>query len=142
MRPEFEYLAKWLDSKRVKPGKWFRIELDKYEIGMHSRERRWWACIELRQKLRVRPPSDIEVKTLPRTLVASVTFDPALFSDRLVYHGLECWLDWRTKFGEYEEAEPTREVYIGNPWTNEKAKKQIELQVPIRKIATPKGSKR
>lgn len=142
LRPEFEYLSKWIGSNDTAPGKWFRIELDKYEIGMSSSQRRWWACIETKGRLPMKPPSDIEVKVLPPTLVASVTFDPSEFSDRLVYHGLECWLDWRTKFGEYEEAAPAREVYLGNPWTDKNAKKHIELQVPIRKIPRPKKSRR
>ncbi|HEV2119505.1 MAG TPA: GyrI-like domain-containing protein [Candidatus Bathyarchaeia archaeon] len=136
LRPEFDYLSKWLDSKDARTGKWFRIELDKYEVGAPSNvQRQWWACIELKQKPRSKTPSDIEVKTLPSLHVASVTFDPKQFSDRLVYHGLECWLDWRTKFGEYEEAGPTREIYTGNPWTDKKAQKHIELQVPIRKLS-------
>jgi hypothetical protein len=137
LRPEFEYLSKWLGQKRVKSGKWFRIELDKYEVGSPSNlQRRWWACIETRTKPVIKPSvSDIELKVLPPTSVASVTFDPSEFSSRLVYHGLECWLDWRTKFGEYEEASPAREVYIGNPWTLKRAKKHIEIQVPIRKIS-------
>ena len=143
LRPEFEYLSKWIDSKEARPGRWFRIELDKYEIGKPSSQRQWWACIELRDRLRSMPPSDIETRTLPAINVASVTFDPKEFSSRLVYHGLECWLDWRTKFGEYEEAGPTREVYTGDPWTDKKAKKTVEVQVPIRKIpATRRGNRR
>lgn len=142
LRPEFEYLANWIKSEGVKFGKWFRIELDKYEIGIKPAQRRWWACIETKEKLRVKPPPDIEIRTLPTTSVASVTFDPSEFSDRLVYHGLECWLDWRTKFGEYEEAAPVREVYLGNPWTDKNAKKHIELQVPIKKISRPRRSGR
>jgi DNA gyrase inhibitor GyrI len=137
LRPEFEYLSKWLDQKDVKTGKWFRIELDKYEVGSPSNlQRRWLACIETKGKPATNPSSSsLEQKVLPTVLVASVTFDPAEFSSRLVYHGLECWLDWRTKFGEYEEAGPAREVYIGNPWTGKKAKKHVELQVPIQKIS-------
>ena len=142
LRPEFEYLSKWISSSEITPGKWFRIELDKYEIGKPSNQRQWWACIETKGRTSAKPPSDIEANTLPSQYVASVTFDPAEFSDRLVYHGLECWLDWRTKFGEYEEAAPAREVYLNNPWTDKKAKKHIELQVPIRKISRQKGSKR
>lgn len=143
LRAEFNHVANWLDQKNVKAGKWFRIELDKYEVGSPSNlQRRWWACIESKGKLSVKPSSgDVEFKVLPAALVASVTFDPAEFSSRLVYHGLECWLDWRTKFGEYEEASPAREVYIGNPWTDMKAKKHIELQVPIRKISSAKRRK-
>jgi DNA gyrase inhibitor GyrI len=139
LRPEFEYLSKWSGQKGIKTGKWFRIELDKYEVGSPSNlQRRWWACIETKGKAVTKlSSSNPEHKVLPAALVASVTFDPAEFSSRLVYHGLECWLDWRTKFGEYEEASPAREVYIGNPWTDKKAKKQVELQVPIRKISRP-----
>jgi DNA gyrase inhibitor GyrI len=147
LRPEFENLSKWLDLRKVKTGKWFRIEHDKYEVGSPSNlQRRWWACIETRSKSAIKPStsSEMEYKVLPAALVASVTFDPAGFSSRLVYHGLECWLDWRTKFGEYEEASPVREVYIGNPWTDKRARKHIEVQVPIRKIPRPfrKGLRR
>jgi DNA gyrase inhibitor GyrI len=136
LRSEFEYVSKWITSNGVRSGKWFRIELDKYEIGVNSSQRRWWACIEVQGKLPAKPPSDTEVRTLPSAYVASVTFDPSQFSDRLVYHGLECWLDWRTKFGEYEEAAPAREVYLANPWTNKNAKRHIELQAPIRKVSS------
>ncbi len=139
LRPEFDYLSKWLHQKPIRSGKWLRIELDKYEVGAPSNtQRRWWACIELKKKISTKPTSDVEFKVIPATYVASVTFDPNMFSSRLVYHGLECWLDWRTKFGEYEEAGPTREVYPGNPWTDKNAKKHIELQVPIRKLQGPR----
>ena len=133
LRPEFAELESWAHKSAVRTAKWFRVYLDKYEIGMPSSQRRWWACVEYKGKLRA-PPPRIEAKVIPAELVASVTFDPNVVSDRLVFHGLECWLDWRTKFGEYEEAGPTREVFIGNPWTDAAAKKQIELQVPIRKL--------
>jgi hypothetical protein len=134
LHPEFNALVGWARRERVKTGKWLRIELDKYEIGVPSSQRRWWACIELKGRTEPKPPSGIELKVLPAEFVASVTFDPAQVSSRLVYHGLECWLDWRTKFHEYEEAGPTREMYIGNPWTDADAKKRIEVQVPIRRM--------
>ena len=139
LRPEFDYLTKWLHENDIRSGKWLRIELDKYEVGAPTNtQRRWWACIELKTKSPGKPTSDIEFKVIPAAQVASVTFDPNVVSSRLVYHGLECWLDWRTKFGEYEEAEPAREVYLGNPWTDKNAKKRIELQVPIRKLSSPR----
>jgi hypothetical protein len=143
LRSEFDYLSKWLDKNHLRSGRWLRIELDKYEVGAPSNiRRRWWACIQFGGKLRSKPSSDVEVKVIPAAYVASVTFDPNVVSDRLIYHGLECWLDWRTKFGEYEEAGPTREVYTGNPWTDKKAKKHIELQVPITKISRSKRKSR
>lgn len=138
LRPEFDDLWKWLKRKSVGPGKWFRIELDRYEIGAPSSQRRWWACIELKGTLEQKPLSDMKVQVLPAVFVASVTFDPNQFSSRLVYHGLECWLDWRTKFGEFEEAGPTREVYTGNPWTSSYAKRHTDVQVPIRRMPSQK----
>lgn len=132
LRPEFTELESWAKDTGVKTGKWFRIYLDKYEIGMPSDRRRWWASIECKGRVSATPQS-IEARSLPPELVASVTFDPEVVSDRLVFHGLECWLDWRTRLGEFEEAGPTREVFLGNPWTDPSAKRQIELQVPIRR---------
>ena len=132
LRPEFTELESWATDNNVKTARWFRIYLDKYEIGMPADRRRWWASIEYKGKIRA-PPARIETNFLQPQLVASVTFDPKVVSDRLVFHGLECWLDWRTRLGEFEEAGPTREVFVGNLWTDPSAKSQIELQVPIRK---------
>jgi hypothetical protein len=133
LRPEFDELESWVRKNKLEMGKWFRVYLDKYEIGMPSNRRRWWACIEVKGRLAARPQR-FETRVLQSEFVASVTFDPKVVSDRLVFHGLECWLDWRTRFGEYEEAGPTREVFIGDPWVDPAAKSMIELQVPIKKM--------
>ncbi len=82
----------------------------------------------------MRVPAGFESKELPPQLVASVVFDPEQIALRLVYHGLEGWLQWRTKFGEYEEAGPTREVYQGDPWKSKKAWANVDVQVPIKKF--------
>jgi DNA gyrase inhibitor GyrI len=132
LRSEFGQLVRWAKKNKVKTGKWFFIELDGPDVS--SSKRRWEACIEVKGKLKSAPEGGIESKKLNSELVASVTFDPDQFSSRLVYHGLECWLDWRKKFGEYEEAGPTREVYLGNPWTEPKAWANLDVQVPVKKL--------
>lgn len=133
LREEFTELERWAKKNGIRTSKWFRIYLDKYAVESPSDQRRWWASIAYRGRTHALPPR-MEAKFLPPELVASVTFNPEVVSDRLVFHGLECWLDWRTKQGEFEEAGPTREVFVGNPWVDPVARTQIELQVPIRKL--------
>jgi DNA gyrase inhibitor GyrI len=136
LRPEFRVLSRWARDHGVKTGKWFFYELDDRDTPEGSR--RWEACIEVQGRLKAKPSSGIERKELPAQLVASVIFDPEQVAPRLVYHGLEGWLQWRTKFGEFSEAGPTREVYSGDPWTSRKAWSSVDVQVPIRKIKRPR----
>lgn len=134
LRPEFRELIRWAKKNKVRTGKWIFLELDGPDTP--SSRRHWEACIEVDGKVEKKLVSanEISFKIIPPQLVASVTFDPDKFSGRLVYHGLECWLDWRTKFHELKEAGPTREVYIGDPWTNAKAWANTEVQVPVSKM--------
>jgi DNA gyrase inhibitor GyrI len=134
LRAEFRALTKWAKKNNVKTGKWLFYELDGPDVA--SSKRRWEACLEVIGKLPKDklPTRDISYKTLPGLFVASVTYDPDKFSSRLVYHGLECWLEWRTKYGELRENGPTREVYIGDPWTSPKAWANSEVQVPVAKM--------
>jgi effector-binding domain-containing protein len=92
-----------------------------------ARERRSVACLEIKGK--AKPEGSIKIMTLPRQKVASVTFNPDRIADRLVYHGIEGWLQYRP----LRAAGPSREVYIGNPWTNRRAWANAEVQVPLRK---------
>ena len=133
-REEFRQLSSWIKEHGLKAGKWFFYELDDPETPEGSR--RWEACIEVHEKPKAKIPKEFEAKELPAQLVASVVFDPDQVTTRLVYHGLEGWLQWRTKFGEYEEAGPTREVYPGDPWRSRKAWANVDVQVPIRKLRT------
>lgn len=132
LRKEFNELVRWAKRNHVKTGKWFFVELDGPETS--SSKRRWEASIELKGRVSERPDSGITLKKIPSELVAGVIFDPDQVSSRLVYHGLECWLDWRRKYHEFEEAGPTREVYPGNPWTDPKAWANLDVQVPIKRM--------
>ncbi len=132
LRKEFNDLEGWAKKNQVRTGKWFFVELDGPETP--SSKRRWEASIEVKGKLKAKPESGIIFKKIPSELVAGVQFDPDEVSSRLVYHGLECWLDWRRKFHEFEEAGPTREVYPGNPWTDQKAWANLDVQVPVRRL--------
>jgi DNA gyrase inhibitor GyrI len=135
LRPEFRELVRWAKKNKIRTGKWLFIELDGPEVP--SSKRRWEACLEVNQSVsgkQFRPEEGIAFKEIPPQLVASVTFDPDKFSGRLVYHGLECWLEWRTKFGELKEAGPTREIYQGDPWTSAKAWANTEVQVPVSRM--------
>jgi len=132
LHPEFRELVGWARKNKVRTGKWLFFELDGPEIP--SSERHWEACLEVEGRLKTKPEGNISFKTIPAQLVASVTFDPDQFSSRLVYHGLECWLEWRTKYRELKEAGPTREIYAGDPWSNQKAWANAEVQVPVARI--------
>jgi DNA gyrase inhibitor GyrI len=136
MKDEVYALSKWAKKSDLETGKWFFYELDDPDTPEGSR--RWEACIEVKGRPKTRPPKGIETKELPSQLVASVVFDPDRVAMRLVYHGIEGWLQWRTKFGEFEEAGPTREVYVDDPWKNKKAWANADVQVPIRKIKPTK----
>jgi len=92
-----------------------------------DRKRRSVACLEIKGK--AEPEGKIRIMRLPRQRVASVTFNPDKFSDQLVYHGIEGWLQYRP----FRAAGPSREVYVGSPWTNRRAWANAEVQVPIKK---------
>lgn len=136
LKDEFREVHNWVRKHGMKPGKWFFYELDDPDLPEGSR--RWEACIEVHGRPKAKLPKGLELKDLPAQLVASVVFDPEQVSIRLVYHGLEGWLQWRTKFGEYEEAGPTREVYSGDPWRSKEAWTNVDVQVPIRKLRSPR----
>jgi effector-binding domain-containing protein len=74
------------------------------------------------------------MKTLPSSTVATVTFDPDKVSPRVIYHGLVDWLRQREKAGEYKEAGPYREVYLGDPWSSKRAWAHTQVQVPVKRL--------
>ncbi|MGI0079759.1 MAG: GyrI-like domain-containing protein [Nitrososphaerales archaeon] len=130
LRKEFELIASWARKSKLGTGKWFFYELD--GPNKPASKRRWDACIEIRGK--ARPGDKIRLKKIRAATVACVKFDPDQVSARLVYHGLESWLKWRRKYGEYKESGATREVYSGNPWTSKSAWASTEIQIPVRKL--------
>jgi len=125
-RPEFNQLVTWAKKNRVRTGKWIMYFIDAWGTRP-SRKRRSVACLEIKSK--AKPRGKIKIMTLPRQKVASVTFDPDKVADRLVYHGIEGWLQYRT----FREAGPSREIYLDSPWTNPRAWANAEVQVPIKK---------
>jgi DNA gyrase inhibitor GyrI len=130
LRPEFEELVKWAKKRKLKTGRWFFYELDGPETP--GKKRRWEACVEINHK--VRTGGKFAVKKLPAQTVAFVRFNPDEVSARLVYHGLQGWLEWRKKDGTLEEAGEWREVYPDSPWTNEKAWARTEVQAAVNKL--------
>ena len=126
LRSEFDELLKWAQMRKLRTGKWIFNELS---------EKHWEACLEIKGK--GRSQGKIKVKTLPARVVASVKFDPDEVAARLVYHGIEGWLRWRKKSGEYASAGETREVYNGSPWTSPKDWANAEVQFPVKRIGRP-----
>jgi len=125
-RAEFTQLVRWAKKKKLRTGKWIMYFID--EWGKRpERKRRSVACLEI--KGNAKPEGKVKIMTLPRQRVASVTFDPDKFSDTIVYHGIEGWLQYRP----FREAGPSREVYIASPWTSRRAWANTEVQVPLKK---------
>ena len=123
-RAEFNELVRWTKKNKLRRGHWIMYFID--EWGKRpNRKRRSVACLEIRGK--AQPKGKIKIMTLPRQKVASVTFDPDKLADRLVYHGLEAWIEYH-----FRAAGPSREVYIDSPWTSRIAWANAEVQVPIK----------
>ncbi len=121
IRTEFERLARWASSRKLRTGRWFFIE---------PAERRWGVAIEVRGP--VRGEAAVRVRNLPASRVASVRYDPDLASPRVIYHGLTDGLRWRKKDGSIRRAGVDREVYEEHPWTRAKARSRSEIQVLVR----------
>lgn len=130
MRPYFSRIKKWMDKSGLESGVWIFRSLEEEEVP--DEKMRFEAAIEIRGRgTKIRPPEGIVVSEIPGGTVARVRFDPSAIADRVIYHGLESWLEWRKRYGEYERHGPTREVYTDDPWTSKKAWKNIEIQVPL-----------
>lgn len=125
-REEFTELIKWARKKRLRTGNWIMGFLGDLGAYTTSKSR---SIAALKIKGNAKPEGRIRIRTLPRRKVVSVTFNPDIIADRLVYHGIEGWLPYRP----FKEAGPAREVYNGSPWTDRKAWSKAEVQVPIKK---------
>jgi effector-binding domain-containing protein len=125
LRAEFGKLMKYAKKHRLRTGKWFFYFLNEPESarGRFRAE----ACLQISG--RAKTEGKIKVKKLPKMRVASVTFNPKTVSPGLVYSGLYGW----TRYAGYRRAGASREVYIGNPWTNARAWANCEVQMPIKR---------
>lgn len=131
MRDEFNQIVKWARKKGVRTGRWFFADLA--GPGVPDKIRRWEAAIELKGA-KAEAQGGIRFREFPGQLVASVTFDPEKVSPRVIYYGLEGWLEQRRKDREYKSAGPPREIYTGDPWKSARAWANVEVQVPVRKL--------
>jgi len=131
LRAEFEKLQAWAKENALRTGKWFFREFDEETAGAKWR---WEMGVEVRGTRPVRGEKGILMKTLPSSTVATVTFDPDKISPRVIYHGLADWLRQREKAGEYKEAGPYREVYLGNPWSSKRVWAHTQVQVPVKRL--------
>ena len=132
MREEFNQIVKWAREKGVRTGRWFFFAmLDESEIP--DKKRRWEAAIEVKGA-KAEAQGGIQFRELPDQLVASVTFDPEKVSPRVIYYGLEGWLEQLRKDREYKSAGTTREVYTRDPWRSARAWANVEVQVPVKKL--------
>ena len=121
VRREFESLAKWLESRGAKTGRWFF-----FEPGPKS----FRVAIEVFGSLR--GDGRVRMRSLPAAKVASVEFDPEQVSPRVVYHGVTDWLRWRKREHEIRSVGAYRETYSGNPWKDAKAWAHTEVQVVVK----------
>lgn len=121
IRSRFEELARWAAARRLRTGRWIFLE---------PATRRWTVAIEVRG--RARGDGTVRVRTLPKSRVAAVTFDPEAISPRVIYHGLSDWLRWRKKEKEIQRVVSSREVYRGNPWKDPRAWARTEVQFLVR----------
>ena len=130
LRSEFESVASWARRSGLKTGSWFFRELDDWDTPV--KKRRWEVGVEIRTRKSLRREDGLSIKTLPRTKIVTVTFDPDEVSPELVYFGLEGWLWWQRKSKKFRRNGPSREVYRGNPWKSEGAWSHTQLQVPVK----------
>lgn len=135
LRAEFKQLENWAKKAKVKTGSYICYF---YEMGRTPDKYRFEACLEISGS--PEPEGKIKIKELPRTLVASVKFNPDKISTRLVYNGVYGWL------GENDEGYKvagsfSREIYPGNPWTSSWAWSRAEIQVPAEKKSKQKKKK-
>ena len=127
LHAEFNQLVNWAKKRKIRTGKWILYFLDEPGGSRPMNKLRSEACLQIKGKARAE--GTIKVKKLPAQKVASVTFDPDEVSPGLVYSGIYGWL----RFAGYKDTGPSRELYIGNPWTNARAWAKAEVQVPVRK---------
>ncbi len=122
LRAEFGELVRWATKHTVRTGRWVFLERDRD---------RWEACLEIHRE--AEPDGRVRLKTLPGAWVARVVFDPDRVSSRLVYHGLSDWTRARRRAGEIRSVEAVREVYAADPWKDNAAWANCEVQFVVRK---------
>ena len=133
MRAYFTKVSKWIEKSGLKGGAWIFRSLQEDDVP--DEKMQFEAAIEIRgRKPSVRPPEGIELHEIPAGPVATVEFDPDKIADRVIYHGLESWLEWRRRYGEYERNGPAREIYDGDPWASARAWKSLRIEVPLKKL--------
>ena len=122
IQSQFGKVQKWAKAHGYRTGRW---------IFREPGERRWEVGIEVRgAAVHSHPP--IRLRTLPATRVASAVFDPDVVAPYVIYHGLSDWLRWRKKDGKIRSVRSTREIYPGDPWTDQKAWARTEIQFLVR----------
>jgi hypothetical protein len=121
IQKEFEAVAKWTATKKLKTGRW---------VFNEPADRRWFVGIEV--KGTVRGDGRFRARGFPSARVAQVEFDPEVVSARVVYHGLNDWLRWRKKDKEIKSVGMYREIYSGNPWRDPKAWSHTTIQIVVR----------
>src|SRR5438132_13455318 len=132
MREEFNQIVKWAKKKGVRTGRWFFFtDLNGPEVP--DKKRKWEAAIEVKGA-KAEAQGGIRFREFPDQLVASVTFDPEKVSPRVIYYGLEGWLEGGEKRREYKSAGPAREVYTGDPWRSARAWANVEGQSPVKRL--------
>ena len=130
---EFVKAQAWAKDKGLRTGKWFFLESGGEDESPKAKLHMEMG-IEIRNNAPEHGGNGITLKTLPASLVATVTFDPDQVSPRVIYHGLNDWLRQLEKAGEYKEFGPYREVYPGNPWANKKAWAHTRIEVPVKRL--------
>jgi effector-binding domain-containing protein len=134
MRPYFSKIRTWAMKNKLKTGRWIITESG----GPTAEKPVFEASLEINKNLKIkeRVEDKIKIQVLPSTTVVRVKFNPELVSSRLVYHGLESWLEWRKRYGEYSRSKTfwSREIYPDDPWKSKAAWQNAEVQVPISKL--------
>ncbi len=121
IRAQFERLDRWAKESHVRTGRWIFLE---------PNARAWEVALELRGP--ARPPAGVRTRTLRASRFAHVVFDPEVVEPRVVYHALSDWLRWQKKEKKIRTVTSTRELYLGNPWTERKAWARTEVQFLVR----------
>jgi len=132
VRAEFDKVHAWAKEKGVRTGKWFFREFGDDETP--GAEMRFEIGVEVRGTGPVRGGKGTVMRTLPSSTAATVTFDPDKISPRVIYHALADYVRHLEKAGEYKEAGPYREVYLGNPWASKQVWAQTQIQVPLKRL--------
>jgi effector-binding domain-containing protein len=120
IRQKFESVAKWAKAHDLRTGEW---------IFREPGSRRWETGLRVYGK--ATSSGGVRLKTLPKSRVAYVVFDPDVVSPSVCYHGLTDWLRWRKKEHTIKSVRSYREVYAGNPWTDPKVWARTEIQFVV-----------